>query len=154
MEYWKIKAIHIGNRFGVRVIYSPARAKKALNITQAAAVRNVFRNIGRCDYESSSMSLVQGHLCTGKSTTIRHIIGSLLHHTRVGHAKRTQRNYLEVQDDVWRHFNKTTRLEFYCWPLRTQPLILYAQGLLPAVSWNRSVFALSQTMPEAQIAKI
>ncbi len=77
-----------------------------MNCSQAAAVQNVFRNIGRCNYESSSLSLIQGPPGRGKSTAIGLIIGSLLHHTEVGHVKRTQRHYLELQHDVWRRCNE------------------------------------------------
>ena len=71
-------------------IESLEKSSAKVDKPQLEALRSTLGTIGECKFGSSSTSLVHGPPGTGKTTTILHLIGALLHHSLVGHVGREQ----------------------------------------------------------------
>lgn len=77
------------------------RKTGALNDSQFRSLTMILANIGSCERNSSSVSLVQGPPGTGKSSLLPIIVCAILSHSKVGHLKHSTINALKdfVKDD-------------------------------------------------------
>lgn len=72
---------------------------------QLKSLRSVLANVGDGNQLASSFSMIHGPPGTGKTTTILYLIGSLMHHSKIGHVGEEQTHILNKvaqHDDIVR----------------------------------------------------